>query len=105
MNNKGNKKYKNIIEENELFEEYNLNISCFDNFEEAFDFILYSLDFKPLFINISRSLYPYYFHKLKENIHFIRCLPICIIFTSNKGKKCFSKEKNSLIQQKKFLII
>ena len=59
MNNKGNKKYKNIIEENELFEEYNLNISYFDNLEEAFDSILISINFKPLFIIISRSLYPY----------------------------------------------
>ena len=72
MNNKGNKKYKNIIEENELFEEYNLNISCFDNLEEAFDFILYSLDFKPLFINISRSLYPLLFPQIKGKYSFYK---------------------------------
>ena len=93
VNNKENKKYKNIIEEKELFEQYNLNIFCFDNLEEAFNFILSFIDFKPLFIIISGSLYPYYYHKLKENIHIIKCLPICIISTSNKGKEMLLKRK------------
>ena len=93
VNNEENKKYKKIIEENELFDEYNLNISCFDYLEEVFDFILSSINFKTLFIIISGILYPYYYHKLKQNIHIIRCLPICIIFTSNKGKEMLHKGK------------
>ena len=94
VNNEENKKYKKMIEENELIEQFNLEIFCFNNLEEAINFILNFIDFKPLFIIISGSLYPYYYHIIKENINIIRCLPISIIFTSNKGKEILLKRRN-----------
>ena len=99
INNEENKKYRKMIEENELFEQFNLEIFCFNNLEKAFDFILSFIDFKTLFIIISGSIYPYYYNKIKASINIIRCLPISIIFTSNKGKEILLKKRNQFSLQ------
>ena len=61
--------------------------------ENAFDLILNFIKFKLLFIIISGKLYPIYYQRIKESIKLLRCLPICIIFTSPELKKIYIKRK------------
>ena len=69
---------------------------CFDNLEEVYDLIFNYINFKIIFIIISGELYPDYYYKLKNNIKFIKCLPICVIFTSDELKEIFIKRKSQL---------
>ena len=88
--NKENSSYLNLLKKNN-----NLSIICFDNIDEAFNFLLLKeklnnedeinkLKFNAIYILISGRLYPDYYKKLKENIINIIFIPICCIFTSLK---------------------
>ena len=59
----------------------NININLFNNLEEGFNKLL-SLEFVSIFVIVSGRLYSQYYHKLKNNLDKIKCLPINIIFTS-----------------------
>lgn len=89
--NEENKNYFNSFKNNVLYKQMYLKFFCFENLEEAFYLILNYIDFKMLFIIISGEFYPYYYYKLKENIKFLKCLPISIIFTSDDSKEIFIK--------------
>ena len=105
--NKENSSYLNLLKKNN-----NLSIICFDNIDEAFNFLLLKeklnnedeinkLKFNAIYILISGRLYPDYYKKLKENIINIIFIPICCIFTSLKllkeieANKITYKEINS----------
>ena len=85
--------YYKAFKENPYYNKLNLKIFCFDNLENALDLILNFIKFKLLFIIISGKLYPIYYQRIKESIKLLRCLPICIIFTSPELKKIYIKRK------------
>jgi len=93
VHNAENSKYYKSFKENSFYKQLHLQFYCFDNLEEPFDLIINYISFKLLFIIISGSLFPDYIHKLKEQIKFIRCIPICIIFTSENLKEIIIKRK------------
>ena len=84
-NNEENMTYMRLLKENK---NKNLIIKPFYNVDDAFDFIFKNNEFKDIiqfrgiYILISRRLYPNYYKKLKERINKIIFLPICCIFTS-----------------------
>jgi hypothetical protein len=61
--------------------------------EDVFELLLNYINFKIVFIIISGRLYPDYYKELIRHIKFIKCLPICVIFTSDKLKKILIKRK------------
>ena len=71
-------------------------IIYFENLEEALDLILHYINFKVIFIIISESLYSDYYYKLKIIKKLIKCLPICVIFTSDTFKKILKERKERL---------
>jgi hypothetical protein len=91
--NEENNLYLNSFKKKSLYKQLDLPFYCFDNLEEPFELIKDYLSFKLVFIIISGSLYPDYYHKLKEQIKFIKCIPICIIFTSDFLKDIILKRK------------
>ena len=91
VHNAENSKYYKSFKENSFYKQLHLQFYCFDNLEEPFDLIINYISFKLLFIIISGSLFPDYIHKLNEQIKFIRCIPICIIFTSENLKEIIIK--------------
>ena len=93
VHNAENSKYFKSFKENSLYKQLNLQFYCFDNLEEPFDLIMNYISFKLLFIIISGRLFPNYIYKLKNHIRFIRCIPICIIFTSDHLKEVILKRK------------
>ena len=93
VHNTENTKYFNSLKENSLYKQLDLKFYCFDNLEEPFDLIMNYINFKLLFVIISGSLFPDYIHRLREQIKYIRCIPICIIFTSDYLKEIFIKRK------------
>ena len=70
----------------------NIKIKPFDNLDEGFKAIL-ELEFISIFVIVSGRLYSQYYHKLKNNLDKIKCLPINIIFTSVKFKKILENEE------------
>ena len=64
----------------------NIKIKPFDNLDEGFKAIL-ELEFISIFVIVSGRLYSQYYHKLKNNLDKIKCLPKNIIFISVKIKK------------------
>jgi hypothetical protein len=64
----------------------NIKIKPFDNLDEGFKAIL-ELEFISIFVIVSGRLYSQYYHKLKNNLDKIKCLPKNIIFISVKFKK------------------
>ena len=70
----------------------NIKIKPFDNLNEGFKAIL-ELEFISIFVIVSGRLYSQYYHKLKNNLDKIKCLPINIIFTSVKFKKILENEE------------
>ena len=64
----------------------NITITAYDKLEEGFNKIL-ELKFVSIFIIVSGRLYSKYYHKLKDNLNKIKCIPINLIFTSKKFKK------------------
>ena len=70
----------------------NIKINLFINLEEGFNFIL-NLEYISIFVIVSGKLYSQYYHKLKNNLNKIKCLPINLIFTSGKFKKILENEK------------
>lgn len=82
INNSENKSYlekmKNVYP--------NIKINVYDNLEEGFNEIL-NLEFVCIFVIVSGRLYSRYYHKLKENLVKLKCIPINIIFTSISFKK------------------
>ena len=74
----------------------NIKIQRFKNLEKGFKYIL-SLEFISVFIIVSGRLYSKYYKKLKENLNKIKCIPINLIFTSEKFKKIL--ENNELDTQ------
>ena len=70
----------------------NIKINLFINLEEGFNFIL-NLEYISIFVIVSGKLYSQYYHKLKNNLNKIKCLPINLIFTSEKFKKILENEK------------
>ena len=93
VNNSENSGYFKLFKENSRYKKINLDFYCFYNLEEPFDLILNYINYKLLFIIISGRLYPDYYNQLKEWIKFIKCLPICIIFTSMDSQELFVKKK------------
>ena len=91
--NEENNNYLNSFKQNSRYKQLDLPFYCFENLEEPFELIKNYLSFKLVFIIISGSLYPDYYYKLKEQIKFIKCLPICIIFTSDYLKDILLKKK------------
>ena len=74
-----------------------LQFICFDNLKDALDLILNYINFKLIFVIISGSLYSDYYYNLKQIKKFIKCLPICVIFTSNNFKIILKEQKVSPI--------
>ena len=70
-----------------------LKLICFEYLEEAFDVIVNYMNFKVIFIIISGSLYCDYYDYLKVFKKIIKCLPICVIFTSDRFKKILKERK------------
>ena len=92
--NDENNEYFKSFKENSLYEKlHSFEFIRCDNLEEPFEFIIDHSDFNLIFIIISGNLYPDYYFKLKEHIKFIKCLPICIIFTSDNLKEILLKRK------------
>ena len=87
--------YFKSFKENPYYNKLNLKIFCFDNLDDALDLILNYIKFKLLFIIISGKLYPIYYQIIKENIKFLQCLPICIIFTSPELKAIYTQRKKT----------
>ena len=80
-----NSENKNYLEK--MKNDYpNIKINVYDNLEEGFNEIL-NLEFVSTFVIVSGRLYSQYYHKLKENLVKIKCIPINLIFTSSKFKK------------------
>ena len=93
INNEENSSYLKYIKEHELYKTFCLKIIPFDNLETAFDFIVSIINFKLLFIIVSGRLYSDYYDLLNQKLNLIKCLPICIIFTSNRIKNSLIKKK------------
>ena len=92
-NNLENSSYLRLLKKNK-----NLTIKCFENVNDAFNFlfqkkninnkdIIGKINFRAIFVLISGRLYPDYYEKLKERINEIIFLPICCIFTSFRLSK------------------
>ena len=94
--NSENTEYIKNLKENKLYEDLlsHLQFLCFDDLDEAFVLILSYIKYIPLFIIISGKLYSTYYNKLNKAKKYIQCLPICIIFTSEKFKKILTEEGN-----------
>ena len=88
-----NTSYYKSFKENPYFNKLNLKIFCFNNLDDAFDIILNYIKFKLLFIIISGKLYPIYYQRIKESIKLLRCILLCIIFTSPELKKIYIQRK------------
>ena len=69
-----------------------IKIELFDNLEEGFNNIL-NLEFVSIFVIVSGRLYSKYYYKLKTNLNKIKCIPVNIIFTSNKFKKILENKE------------
>ena len=93
--NSENRSYLKSLKENPLYAKLLLSFHffCFDNLEDVFELLLKYINFKIVFIIISGRLYPDYYKELIRHIKFIKCLPICVIFTSDKLKKILIKRK------------
>ena len=85
--------YYKSFKENRYYNKLNLKIFCFNNLDDAFDLTFKYIKFKLLFIIVSGKLYPIYYQRIKESIKLLRCLPICIIFTSPELKKIYIQRK------------
>ena len=99
INNQENKGYAKKLKDNpkNLKE---LTFLYFDNVEQPFELILNYIKFKIMFVLISGSLYSDYYHQLKNGIKFIKCFPICVIFTSEQLKEIYiKKEENNFIDK------
>ena len=95
MYNTENSQYFQLFQENPRYKQLKFKLYCFDNLQEAFDLILNYINLKLVFVIINGSLYPSYYYALKENIKFLKCIPICIIFTSKNSKeKLLSRKRN-----------
>ena len=86
--NSENQMYFEIMKQNYP----NIKINLFDNLEEGFNNIL-NLEFVTIFVIVSGKLYSQYYYKLKNNLNIIKCIPINIIFTSEKFKKILENEE------------
>ncbi len=64
----------------------------YDSLEEGFNYIK-NLNFETVFIIVSGKLYPKYYKMLNENLFYLKCIPITIIFTSSKFKKILLGEE------------
>ena len=75
-----------------------LTILVFDSVDKPFELILNYIKFKILFVIISGSFYPDYYHKLNKSKKYIKCFPICVIFTSELFKEMYlnKDERNYL---------
>ena len=92
-NNENNEYFKSF-KENSLYKKlHSFVLIRYDNLEEPFEFIIHHSNFDLIFIIISGDLYPDYYYELKEHIKFIKCLPICTIFTSDSLKEILLKRK------------
>ena len=91
VKNSENTSYLKYLEEHPLYKQFNLKVICFDNLTIAFDSILNSIDFKILIIIISGRLYSQYYKVLNLHMNLIKCLPISIIFTSDRTKNIIFK--------------
>ena len=83
------KTYFNYLKDNK----YSIKIFYLDNLKDLFDLLLNYLCFKIIIVIISQELYPEYYNKLKIVKPFIKCLPICIILSSDKEKELLSINK------------
>ena len=68
----------------------NFNKICLNNIDKAFS-ILRTIKFKIIYIIISGELYPEYYHKMKRYKNFIKCIPICVICTTDELKNVYLK--------------
>ena len=94
--NDENSEYFKSFKENSIYKKlHSFELIRCDNLEEPFDFFINFSDFNLIFIIINGNLFPDYYYKLKENIKFIKCLPICIIFTSDNLKEILLKRKRT----------
>ena len=93
--NSENSSYLKSFQKDPIFRQLlsSLQFICFDNLKDALDLILNYINFKIIFIIISGSLYSDYYYNLKEIKKFIKCLPICVIFTSNDFKIILKEKK------------
>jgi len=89
VNNSENMTYLKLLRENPRYEKLCLEIICLEELEDAFNLIINYINFRLIFVIVSGSLYPHYYKQLKQNLKFIKCLPICIIFTSDKLKEIY----------------
>ena len=89
VNNNENITYIKFLKENSYYEKLHLDIICFEEIEDAFNLLYNYINFNLIFVIVSGSLYPLYYQKLKQNLKYIKCLPICIIFTSDKLKDIY----------------
>ena len=91
VNNSENTNYLKQLKGDQRYEKLSIDLICFEELEDAFYLLrnYYDFDFRVVFIIVSGSLYPYYYQILNQNLKFIKCLPICIIFTSEKLKEIY----------------
>ena len=92
VNPENDESFKEFLKELDSYE-----FKYFNNLEEPFNLIMKN-NFGLLFIIINGNLYQDYYYKLKENIKFIKCLPISIIFAPGDLKeKIFKREEDTSI--------
>ena len=89
VNNKENSEYFNNLKT--LYPKIKIN-HLYDSLEEGFNYIK-NLNFETVFIIVSGKLYPKYYKMLNENLFYLKCIPITIIFTSSKFKKILLGEE------------
>ena len=63
---------------------------CLNNVDNAF-FLLRKIKFKIVYIIISGEFYPEYYHKLKNYKNILKCIPICVIHTTEELKNIYLK--------------
>jgi hypothetical protein len=82
-------KYFKSFKENSRYKQLHLPFYCFDNLEEPFDLIINYINFKLVFIIISGSLYPDYYHILKIKLNLLNVYQYALYLLLIYSKKYF----------------
>ena len=92
--NAKNEKNQNFLKELDENIQYiqikNFAKICLNNIDNAF-FLLRKIKFKIVYIIISGEFYPEYYHKLKSYKNILKCIPICVIYTTEELKNIYLK--------------
>ena len=92
--NSKNEESQNLLKKVEEDLQYNqinnFEKICLNNIDIAF-FLLKTIKFKIVYVIISGELYPEYYHKLKKYKNILKCIPICVIFTTDELKNIYLK--------------